>query len=184
MAICALLGARLVGKADDSVSVWAVRDDIVAGQSLSGADLEPVRVRFTEPADADRYISSHDDLPTGTVLLRGVGEGELLPRDALGTADDIELVELPITLPSHAVPATLRVGVVVDVWVTAQESERSVRVLEGVPVLALPPGGSSLSPSADRQVIVGLDEERQESLPKALALLASGTVVLTSRVTP
>jgi len=181
VALCALLGARLLGSADDTVQVWSVRADRVAGQPLATGNLEPVGIHFDSAADADRYLSAGDRLPDGTALTRDVSAGELLPRAALGSAADTDLVELAVTLPSRAVPATLRDGATIDVWVTAKDSQRSELVLEGVRVLALPVAEDSLSPSADRQIIVGLDETRQEQLPSSLAKLAAGTVVVTSR---
>jgi len=181
VALCALLGARLLGSADDTVQVWSVGVDRVAGRPLAPGDLEPVAIHFDSAADADRYLSAAGPLPDGTVLTRDVSAGELLPRAALGSAADTDLVELAVTLPSQAVPATLREGATIDVWVTAEDSQRSELVLEGVRVLALSVSEDSLSPSADRQIIVGLDQAQQEQLPSSLASLAAGIVVVTSR---
>jgi hypothetical protein len=181
VALCGLLGARLLGGADDTVQVWAVQGDRVAGQSLTEADLAAVRIHFDSVGDADRYLSAADPVPDGALFTRDVGAGELLPRAALGSAEGVDLVELPVTLPSQAVPATLREGATIDIWVTPKDSLQSDLVLEGVRVLALPVAEDSLSPSSDRQVIVGLDRAQQDELPSSLAKLASGSVVVTSR---
>jgi hypothetical protein len=182
VALCGLLGARLLASADDTVAVWALAGPGVAGERLANADLEVVRMRFADPAQADRYVSAADQLPAGAVLTRGVGPGELLPRAALGDQQQAQLVQLPITVAAQAVPSTLVIGTAVDLWVTPRDSRRAVRVLDDVPVLALPRDGSSLGTSEDRQVVVGLDARSQEALPEALALLADGTPVLTARV--
>jgi hypothetical protein len=185
VALCALLGARLLGNAADTVAVWSVERDTVVGQALTADDLEPVRIHFERSADADRYLSADDELPAGSVLTRDVGAGEMLPRSAVGEEGVVDLVELPLTVPTHAVPATVRIGAAVDVWVTptdpATTKGRATLVLEGVPVLALPTGGDSISPSADRQIIVGLGPDEQGALSGSLASLASGTVVVTRR---
>lgn len=181
VALCALLGARLLSGADDMVAVWTLRQDAVTGQELGPGDLEATRVRFGSSADADRYVSAAGALPRGTVLTRDVTAGELLPREAVGSAEAVDLVELPVTVPVQAVPSTLVVGDTVDVWVTPNEADDALRALEGVRVLALPAGGSSLGTGADRQIIVGLDGAAQDRLSTALALLAGGTVVITSR---
>jgi len=100
---------------------------------------------------------------------------------------------VPLSVPAEAVPATLRVGTVVDVYVTPDAavsgsrssgqpgSVRSILVFDDVAVLAAPRAGTSLGPSATRQVIVGVGTDQAGQLPTALAALSSGTVVLTAR---
>jgi hypothetical protein len=193
VAICAVLGARLLDGADDTVGVWAVREAMSAGQPATSADLVRRDIRFEDQSDADRYVSADQPLPAGATLARPVGAGELLPRDALGSADSEALTEVPLSVPAEAVPATLRVGTVVDVYVTPDAavsgsrssgqpgSVRSILVFDDVAVLAAPRSGTSLGPSATRQVIVGVGTDQAGQLPTALAALSSGTVVLTAR---
>jgi hypothetical protein len=183
VAVCALVGARVLGGADDTVAVWSVTSDVVPGQTVALAGLRAVTLRFTDDVDANRYLSADQPLPGNAVLARAVGAGELLPRDALDADGTMRLVELPLSVQSDAVAATVRAGTVVDVWVTpkSDQDDRSVRVLSAVPVLDAPQGESSLGPSSTRQVVVGLDADQQALLPRALDRLAVGTVVLTSR---
>jgi hypothetical protein len=190
IAVCGLLGARLLGSADDTVGVWAVRTPMAEGQPVTTADVVRRQIRFEDQADADRYVSADQDLPGGATLSRAVGAGELLPREALGSADDRELTEVPLSVPTEAVPATLRVGSVVDVYVTpdaavsgsgADANPRSTLVFDDVTVLAAPRTGTALGPSATRQVIVGVGPDQTGRLPSALASLSAGTVVLTAR---
>ncbi len=181
MAVCGLLGARLLGGADDTVPVWSLRGDRVAGQSLGAGDLVPVRIRFGTASDADRYLSAADPLPEDAVLSRDVSQGELLPRGAIGSPGGTELVALPVTVPSEDVPATVRAGSRIDVWVTPEDASRAELVLQDVPVLALGTAEKSLSPNAGRQLIVGLDELRQRGLAVSLAALGRGAVVVTTR---
>ena len=54
-------------------------------------------------------------------------------------------------------------------------------MFDDVAVVSVPRTGSSLGPSATRQVIVGVDEDQQARLPLSLAALAGGTVLLTAR---
>lgn len=180
VALSGLTGSRLLATADDTARVWTVRHDLVAGQPLDEEDLVATRVRFTDEGDADRYLSAEEVLPARTVLRRDVGAGELLPRAALGSRDEPGLVELPVAVASSALPATLEVGDRVDVWVTPRGSDRAVAVLTDAAVIALPLE-RSMSSSAERQVVLGLDDQSASQLPEALALMADGTVVLTSR---
>ena len=192
VAACTLLGARLLDDADDTAGVWAARVALNAGQQVSPSDVVRREVRFADQGDADTYLSADTPLPGGATLGRAVGPGELLPRAALGDAGTGALTEVPLSVDSEAVPTTLRVGTVVDVWVTPDaagadasgatgSASRSVLVLDDVPVLSAPRTGTSLGPAATRQVIVGVDDEDESRLPTSLAALAGGTVVLTAR---
>jgi hypothetical protein len=188
--LCALLGARLLGGADDTVGVWAARQPMAAGQPVSVADLVRREVRFGDQADADRYVSADDAVPAGATLVRPVGAGELLPRAALGSGSTEALTEVPLSVPTDAVPSTVATGTVVDVYVTPDAavsgsgrdtSARSRLVLDDVTVLAAPRTGTALGPSATRQVVVGVPAAQSDRLPGALAALAGGTVVLTAQ---
>jgi hypothetical protein len=191
VAVCALLGARLVGGADDTVGVWSARAALSAGQPVEVADLVRREVRFADQDAADAYLSADSPLPSGTRLARAVGSGELLPRGALGGAGSVALTEVPLSVASDAVPSTVRVGSVVDVWVTPDaagaaeergaDPARAALVFDDVAVVSVPRPGSSLGPTATRQVIVGVEEDQQARLPLSLAALAGGTVLLTAR---
>ena len=193
VAACALLGATLLGGSDDTVGVWAARRAMNAGESVSAADLVRRDVRFADQHDADAYLSADTPLPTGATLARAVGAGELVPRGALGAAGSRALTEVPLSVGSEAVPSTLRVGAVVDVWVTpdratdvsgpvdGSDAPRSVLVFDDVAVLSVPRSGSSLGPTATRQIIVGVAEDQQSRLPASLAALAGGNVLLTAQ---
>ncbi|QWZ06738.1 hypothetical protein KRR39_14455 [Nocardioides panacis] len=114
-----------------------------------------------------------------------------MPRAALGGAGSVPLTEVPLSVASDAVPATVRVGSVVDVWVTPDAAgaaegrgaapARAALVFDDVSVVSVPRTGSSLGPTATRQVIVGVEEDQQVRLPLSLAALAGGTVLLTAR---
>ena len=188
VAACTLLGSRLLASADDTVGVWAARGPVVEGERLGADDLVRHQVRFEEQRDADRYLSAADPLPPDAVARHDVGAGELVPRAAVAGAG-ASLTEVPLSLDSDAVPTTLRVGSSVDVWVTPTgrlagpraPGARARRVLDDVAVLAAPQAGSSLGPTATRQVIVGVPESGVGQLPADLAALGSGDVLLTVR---
>lgn len=185
VALCVLLGAQLLAGADDTVPVWSVRDDVPAGTVLAAGDLERMNLRFSSAELAGRYLSADQPLPTGTVLTRDVAAGELLPRAAIGSAAAADTVEVPVAVPSEAVPASLRPGEVVDVWVTPSSDigrqPRALRVLEQVRVVAAPRSGSALGPSTTRQVVVAVPAEDENLLASALARLADGAAVLVRR---
>ncbi len=186
VAVCALLGARFLGGASDTVPVWAVRSTLQEGQPVGAADVVRREVRFADQADADRYVAADADLPAGSTLRRAVGAGELLPRGALGSPGAASRTEVPLSVDTEAVPSTVRVGSTVDVWVTPDRAAdakpgtgRSTLVFDDVAVVSTPESGTSLGPTATRQVIVGVGEDQEGRLPTSIAALSSGTVVLT-----
>jgi hypothetical protein len=185
VAVCILLGARLLAAADDTVAVWSVRHDMLAGTALTPEDLQAVHLRFGSPELAGRYLSAAGAPPAATVVTRDVAAGELLPRGALGSGGTVDLVEVPVALPSDAVPSTLRAGELVDIWVTPSSetgrASRAVRVLEQVRVMAVPHSGTALGPSSTQQVVVGVRAEDEARLATALAQLSDGSAVVVRR---
>lgn len=186
LAVCALLGARFLGSPSDTVPVWAARAGLQEGQPVGAGDVVRRQVRFADQGDADRYLSATAQLPTGATANRVVGAGELLPRAAIGARGSAARTDVPLSMDTEAVPATVHVGSTVDVWVTPDAardakptSPRSTLVFDDVPVVSLPRTGTSLGPTATRQVIVGVGQDQDGRLPTAIAALAGGTVVLT-----
>ncbi|MEP7089697.1 MAG: hypothetical protein ABI776_06255 [Nocardioidaceae bacterium] len=183
VALCAVLGGRVLASADDTVEVWAARFALDRGQQVGAGDLVRREVRFADQADADRYLPA-TDLPAGARVDREVGAGELLPRAALGKASQASLTEVPLSVGTEAVPSTVRVGSLVDVWVTPDRAEataRSTLVFDDVAVVSVPRTGSSLGPTSTRQVIVGVDAEQSAGLARSIAALAGGDLTLTTQ---
>lgn len=192
VALSVLLGARLLGAADDTVGVWTASRALKAGQPLVAADLVRRQVRFGTQEDADRYLSADQPPAAGLTVQRDVGAGELVPRGAVVASTGQNLTEVPLAVDTGAVPATVGVGAVVDVWVAPDSSAGDLAssgrsgapadatlVFHDVTVLAAPRGGTSLGPSATRQVIVGVGADQERTLPTALAALGRGTVLVT-----
>jgi hypothetical protein len=194
IAVSALLGARLLGADDGTVPVWATVRAMQSGEPLTAADLERREVRFAAQGDADRYVSAEHAAPDGVTLDREVGAGELLPRAAVGAAGSQHVTEVPFAVDSQVVPGTVRVGSVVDVWVTPDPAStdraggpagsnvaRSVLVLDDVPVVSAPTTTTALGPSVTRQITVGVGSDQEPRLPAALAALAEGSATVTVR---
>ena len=117
VAVSVVAGARLLASADDTVAVWAVVEDMGAGDVVTEADLEVRRVRFADAGDLDRYFTADDTLPADLQLTRGVGAGELLPRAAVGAAADSDRLQISIEVAPGRVPTSVGSGAVVDVFV-------------------------------------------------------------------
>jgi len=188
VAVCVLLGARVVGAADDSVAVWSLRHDVPAGETVTGADLAIVRVHFSGRL-ADRYFSPPAAPVPGSTAAHDLAAGELLPRSAVTADDGADLVEVPLSVAPDDLPASVRRGAVVDVWVTPKAATtgddhvRARLALDDVVVVAVPSSSDSLAPRTTQQVIVGVAaaeaDDAAGGLAAALGELADGRVVLT-----
>jgi hypothetical protein len=184
VATSVLIGARMLAAADDTVGVWVVAHDVPAGATLDDGDLERRQIRFPDEGTADRYLAAADDLPETATLNRPVSAGELLPRTALAAESGPALTEVPISVAADDLPATVRQGSVVDIWVApkvsavAGQRPRAVPVLTDVVVVAVPRSSNSLAPQSTRQVIVGVPAARSADLGTALGGISDGRVVV------
>lgn len=180
-------GARVVAAADDTVPVWAAAQALPAGAEVAASDVERREVRFPDEETAAAYVSASGPLAPGSRVGRPVAAGELLPRDAVVAAPSEALVEVPLSVASDDLPATVRQGSTVDVWVApdpavsgtaARQRAEAVRVLADVEVVSVPGAADTLAPAQTRQVILGLPQSRAEELATALGSWAAGRVVV------
>lgn len=181
VAVCVLLGARIMASADDTVAVWSVRSDLAAGTVLDADDLQLTRVHFADGRALARYVAE-DGLPEGEVAVtRDLATGELLPRAALGAGGEA-LVEVPLSVARGDLPGTVRAGSVVDVWLAPEEpSGKAARLLlDDVRVVALPAAADSLAPESTRQLVVGVPEDADD-LADVLGRTGGGRIVVTQR---
>ena len=180
-------GARLMAAADDTVGVWALAKDLPAGATLERGDVERQAIRFPDDATADSYLAAEDALPEGTTLNRDVTAGELLPRAAIADEAGPELIEVPISVSVDDLPATVRQGSVVDIWVSPKVAAvggakpTAAPVLTDVVVVAVPRSSNTLAPESTRQVIVGVPADSSDLVGKALGAISDGRVVVARR---
>jgi hypothetical protein len=190
VAVSVIAGARLVGSADDSVTVWAVASDLGPGDTVGPGDLVARRVRFVESSDLGRYYLARQELPADLRLERGVGEGELLPRSAVGTSASGEAMELPVAVESTLVPPGVQSGWVVDVYLSGATTGEAVAsdqphdgrpVLTGVTVLDAPPVGESFAVSGQRQLVLGVTEAEARRFFRATGALDTPALTIVRR---
>jgi hypothetical protein len=184
VAVSALVGARLLDRADDTVALWAVRGEMAPGELVTADRLVARDVHFVDPADAERYVRVGAALPTQARLRRGLGTGELLPRSAVGTPEETGLLSVPISMPGLALPPEVAPGSVVDVWVTAENDRgRSVArpVLREVVVIAAPPGSGAFGDGGDRQLVLGVPAEQEDDLGTILAAVGERALTVVTR---
>lgn len=112
-------GTLVVRAADDTVPVWAAARTLAPGEAIDPGDLAVVRVRL-EQGTAGYLPAAQDPSSGGSVVLRGVGAGELVPAAAVGSAAALE--RRPVGVPVEGpLPGGTGAGSLVDVWVSAAE---------------------------------------------------------------
>lgn len=109
------VGARVVAAADDTVPVLVAAQDLTVDRPLTAALVQTRQVLLED--GLARYLSG--DVPEGYVMVRPVEAGELVPRSAVAPAGQVaeDLRYVTLALPAAELPAGLRAGRVVDVWV-------------------------------------------------------------------
>src|SRR5262249_33198924 len=129
---------------------------LVPGEHLVAADLTTGRARFA--GAADRYVAG-SSVPSGYVVTRYVGAGELVPAGALSAAPSTEAATRLVTLsvPVGHAPLDLARGETVDVYVTPKRADSG----SAAPALVLPSapvdsasGGDALGASDQQSVVV------------------------------
>jgi len=177
VALAVALGAWTIGRADRTAPVLVADGELTPGEPLSGDRLGIARVRLE---DADRYLSPDETLPTDAVLTRTVGDGELIPRSAIGSAGRLAL--RPVAVPVQAALADgVRPGARVDLWFTPDRDAIAAgvaphAVAEGLTVAEVgkDSGGFSIASGSTVQVLVPTKQ-----LPAVLsALAAEGSVAI------
>lgn len=177
VAVSVVAGARLLGSADDTVSVWAVSSDMGPGDEVSENDLIVHRIQFADDSELDRYFSVDDELPADLELSRGVGAGELLPRGAVGSAAETDTLQVPVAVDAEQVPVSVEDGSVVDIYLVpsaaapprgegaagaggaARPAGEPGPALEGVTVIDAPRLEESFGTSGKRQLVLAVTEE-------------------------
>jgi hypothetical protein len=171
--VAVVAGAAVVSAADKSVQVWAVRRSLRAGTTLARNDLVARRVRLFG-ADRERYLDVRRGDPAGRVLNRDLGDGDLLPRSALGdraAARATRVLGLPLSR-AHALGGDVRHGDHVDVIATRKTSgggfvtyavARDVLVVD----VSKPSGGFG---AGRNDLVVKIEVDPAQALPIAAAL--------------
>lgn len=167
VAACVVAGARILGSADDTVSVWAVSGDQAAGATIDRSDLVAEKVRFADAGDLDRYYKVGAQLPPHAVFVRAIGSGELLPRAAVGSQDQSSLMQIPLSIDPGNVPPSVGAGSVVDVYLAGTPTdgqggqgvaEVDTPVLSDADVVSYVSSADTLDSSGQAQLTVAVKE--------------------------
>lgn len=177
VAVSIIAGSRILGAADDSVTVWAAARDVAPGDTVRGDDLVSISVRFGDSADLDHYLLTSATLPDDLRLTRGLGAGELVPAAALGSDEEAETVIVSLAFPHELIPTNIGAGSQIELLVipAGGDDDKESRsgepdtVLSDVVVIDAPSAVDSLgSVSRGRQLVLGIPAADSEALIEIL----------------
>lgn len=178
VAVSIIAGARILGAADESVTVWAAARDIAPGDTVEADDLIATSVRFGDSADLDHYLLTAAPLPEDLRLTRDLAAGELVPAAAFGSAEEADTVIVSMAFPHELIPTNIGTGSRIELLVIPDDSDRSTTakasepttVLSDVVVIDAPSAADSLgSVSRGRQLVLGIPEAESDALIEILA---------------
>jgi hypothetical protein len=180
VALAVALGSWAVSSAGRTVPVYVAAEALTPGTPLAADRLRTVDVRLGSVADG--YLRADEPLPDDLVALRVVDDGELVPRSALGAADDVDVRSVAVQVTS-GLSDRIRKGAVVDLWFvpepppgTDEPAGDPTTLVEGVVVEQVDSGDGGLvvADVITLHVLVG-----SADLPDVLAALgAAGSVAV------
>ena len=189
VAASVLGGARLLTAVDDTVSVWAAAADMGAGDTVTAEDLVAEQVRFSDVGQLDRYFRADDELPGDLELVRGVAQGELLPRAAVGSAAETDSLELPLAVDPDQVPGSVGAGSIVDVYLVGGGGRGSggsgtgaaVPALAAVTVVDAPSLEETFGTTGKQRLVLAVAEEDARAYFTLLSRLDNPVITVVRR---
>jgi hypothetical protein len=159
-----LVGAKVVGAADHTSRYWVAAHDLAPGVVLQPGDLRSTAVRL--PTSAGDYYPVAAS-PLGQTVERQVGQGELLPRSAVGATAAATTVTIPLGVDDAP---KIVAGQRITVWVSTALCPSAI-VLADVAVQDLDSSHSGgLDVSGGEDVTVRVPPDQALRVVQALAL--------------
>ncbi len=178
--VAATLGAKAVASTDDRVPMWVATVDLVAGDVVTADSVRRADVRLDD--DMGSYLSAATPPAAGTYVVRDVRSGELVPRSAVGTAEQVGLQR--VTVRADAVSATgLARGSRVDLFVTPKtslaspEKATTTKVLTAAGVASVQSSSGGLGSNATTSVQLYVPTDRVQTVVEAVDGEAKLTLV-------
>ncbi|WP_285726284.1 hypothetical protein [Psychromicrobium xiongbiense] len=171
----------LVGNVDRTVSVYAAAQDIGVGQKLDQSVLLKVKVQLGDLQGS--YLLSAEDVPTDSVAVQAIRQGQLVARDSVGQTDALHRKPVALKLETP-LPTGVRKGSLVDVWVLGPDakagspagsaSSESKKMLNAAEISEIKAAGSGLGADSSTTIYVLVPEQQ---LPQILTALASKATI-------
>lgn len=102
----------VVQESSRTEAAWSATRTLLPGEAIAAGDVERVEVRL--PQSQQHYLDASRD-PVGLVVAAVIGQGEVLPLRAVGSAASDGRAAVVIDVEG-GLPRAVRSGAVVDVW--------------------------------------------------------------------
>lgn len=169
----------VVAAARQTVPVFAASRTIVPGEAVTSDDLQVVEVALGRIEDA---YASPTSFEPGSVAMRTITAGELVPESAIGAAEQARTTTVVVT-SATAIPAVVGRGATVEVW-AAPQLERGVfdtpRILVAAATVASVDDDESVMGSAGTAVELVIERADVASTLAAVAAGSSMSIVPTA----
>lgn len=169
--VAATLGAKAVASSDDRVPVWVAAGDLVAGEVVTAESVRRADVRLAD--DMSGYLSASTPPAAGTYLLRDVRSGELVPRSAVGDADQVDLQRVTVRADTVSTAGLAR-GSRVDLFITpkpslsSSEKPRTSKVLSAAGVASVQTSSGGLGANSTTTVAIYVPKDRVQTVVEAV----------------
>lgn len=145
--VAALVASFLMSiAANQRAGYWVALNPIPAGSEVRTQDLAHIEVRLGE--SESKYLSTSFN-PTGSISLRKLSPGELIPIESLAKSGDAEInEEISLSLRSVDIPTQVGPGSLVNIYQLhdAKNGEAAIdplQILQGAQVISLDRKGSN-----------------------------------------
>lgn len=168
----------LVGSADRTTEVYAARDAIAVGETLTQDNVVRAKVRLGDTEQ--HYITVEGGLPEGAVAVQRIGKDQLVPRESLGTVDALDRKPVAVTV-EQALPTQAVAGTRVDVWVALPDAKNGYSepklLLPNAEIAQVTTGSTALGSSRSTVLMILVSDSQMPGLLGAQANQAKISVV-------
>lgn len=162
VAVCVVVGSRVMASADDTVEVYVAADPLPVGTPIGEAALRKVAARLPEEVLAGLVTPGQEPAPDA-VLATSLPAGALVPRHVVVDPGELDLVQVPISVDPEQVPPSVGTGSVIDLYLLqagGPAGESAEPALAGVSVVAAPDPADALVASNTRQLVLAVPDQR------------------------
>ncbi|HJV97821.1 MAG TPA: hypothetical protein VJ617_01805 [Arthrobacter sp.] len=168
----------LVGSADRTTEVYAARDAIAVGETLTEDNVVRAKVRLGDTEQ--HYITVEAGLPEGVVAVQRIGKDQLVPRESLGSVDALDRKPVAVAV-EEALPSQVVDGTRVDVWVAMPDAKNGFSepklLLPGAEIAQITSGSTTLGSSRSTVLMILVSDSQMPALLGAQANQAKISVV-------
>lgn len=168
----------LINSADRTTEVYAAREGIEVGETLTPENVVRARVRLGDTEQ--HYIPVASGLPEGVVAVQRVGKDQLVPRASLGRVDELDRKPVALTI-TETLPSQAIAGSRVDVWVAQPDAKNGFSepklLLPGAEIAEVSDGSTALGSTRTTVLMVLVEDSQMPALLGAQANEAKISVV-------